>query len=184
MRGGLTEFTLAQQAALKEGLIKGENLFISAPTSGGKTTIAEIAAVETALRGGKTVYLLSHKALAEEKFRLFNSLYASKDDKWFDVSISTGDRNEGSWDNGILVAIYEKFLSMSSSSANYTLDGVLVIADEIQLLNDESRGSDVETLCTKIKLANPSQIISLSATVNNSGHLAEWLVSKEVRNGN
>ncbi|MEW8662785.1 MAG: hypothetical protein AB2557_10070, partial [Candidatus Thiodiazotropha sp.] len=45
---GLVEFTLAQQAALEAGLIKGDNLFISAPTSGGKTTIAEIATVQTA----------------------------------------------------------------------------------------------------------------------------------------
>lgn len=178
---GLVEFTLAQQAALEAGLIKGDNLFISAPTSGGKTTIAEIAAVQRALQGGKTVYLLSHKALAEEKYKLFSGLYASKEDKWFDVSISTGDRTEGSWGNGILVATYEKFLSMSSSSDAYAFDGVLVIADEIQLLNDESRGSDVETLCTKIKLARPSQVISLSATVNNSNQLADWFESKEVR---
>lgn len=178
---GLTEFTLAQKEALNEGLINGENLFISAPTSGGKTTIAEIAAVQTALKGGKTVYLLSHKALAEEKFKLFSDLYANRDDKWFDVSISTGDRSEGTWDNGILVATYEKFLSMASSSEEYKFDGVLVIADEIQLLNDASRGSDVETLCTKIKLGNPSQIISLSATVRNSNQLADWLDSKDVR---
>ncbi|MES2822823.1 MAG: DEAD/DEAH box helicase [Pseudomonadota bacterium] len=178
---GLTEFTLAQQAALKGGLITGENLFISAPTSGGKTTIAEIAAVQTALKGGKTVYLLSHKALAEEKFRLFSQLYANEDDKWFDVSISTGDRNEGSWENGILVATYEKFLSMTTYRENYVFDGVLVIADEIQLLNDESRGSDVETLCTRIKLAKPVQVISLSATVNNSANLAKWLDSKEIK---
>lgn len=178
---GLTHFTLAQKAALESGLIQGENLFISAPTSGGKTTIAEIAAVQKALQGGKTVYLLSHKALAEEKYKLFRELYANRDDKWFDVSIATGDRNEGVWNNGILVATYEKFLSLASSSEDYVFDGVLVIADEIQLLNDESRGADVETLCTKIKLGNPSQIISLSATIKNSDHLADWLNSKEVR---
>ncbi|WP_101756882.1 DEAD/DEAH box helicase [Oceanicoccus sp. KOV_DT_Chl] len=178
---GLTEFTLAQQQALKGGLVSGESLFISAPTSGGKTTIAEIAAVQTALKGGKSVYLLSHKALAEEKYKLFSEVYGDKDDKWFDVAISTGDRIEGGWNNGILVATYEKFLSMVSTSDDLVIDGVLVIADEIQLLNDESRGADVETLCTKIKLSDPAQLICLSATVNNSNELASWIGATEIR---
>lgn len=178
---GLTDFTSAQQAALEAGLANGNNLFISAPTSGGKTTIAEIAAVKTALRGGKSVYLLSHKALAEEKYRQFREWYAHEDDPWFDVCISTGDRVEGVWKTGILIATYEKFLSLTSASEDYTIDGALIIADEIQLISDKTRGADVEILCTKIKLGKPSQIIALSATIANSNSIAEWLGCREVK---
>jgi helicase len=65
------------------------------PTSSGKTTIAEIAAIEAALKGNKTLYLLTHRALAEEKYNLFKSKYNNEKENWFNVSISTGDRADG-----------------------------------------------------------------------------------------
>jgi helicase len=74
-------FTETQKAALEAGLCQGESLCISAPTSSGKTTIAEIAAIEAALKGNKTLYLVTHRALAEEKYNLFKSKYK----EWFNV---------------------------------------------------------------------------------------------------
>ena len=106
-KAGINEFTTVQQESIKGGLCKGKSLIIAAPTSSGKTTIAEIAAVEGALKGQKTVYLVTHRALAEEKYLSFRAKYDSeKEDKWFDVSIATGDHKEGEWHNGILVATY------------------------------------------------------------------------------
>ena len=47
------------------------NLLIQAPTSSGKTFIGEMAAIQTALRRKKVIYLVPLKALAEEKYQDF-----------------------------------------------------------------------------------------------------------------
>jgi helicase len=168
-------FTETQAEALKAGLCKGESLCISAPTSSGKTTIAEIAAIEAAMKSNKTLYLVTHRALAEEKYKLFKSKY-NENEKWFNVSISTGDHAEGDWNDGILVATYEKYLSLlSSANTKYSVEGKVIIADEIQILNDVSRGADIEILCSLIREKKPSQLIALSATIPNIKDIADWL---------
>ncbi len=148
---GITFFTDTQKAALEAGLCQGSNLCVSAPTSSGKTTIAEISAIEGALKGNKSLYLVTHRALAEEKYKSFKSKY-NDNENWFSVSISTGDHSEGDWEDGILVATYEKYLSLlSSKNTKYAVEGKIIIADEIQILNDTSRGADIEILCSIIR---------------------------------
>jgi helicase len=171
---GIVECTSVQEEAIKKGLCSGKSLVIAAPTSSGKTTIAEIAAVEGALKGKKTIYLVTHKALAEEKYQSFKDKYATGTDKWFDVSISTGDHTEGDWNNGILIATYEKYLSLLSNSTVYSTRGKIVIADEIQIISDIARGPDIEILCTILKINKPSQFIALSATAPNVDEIARW----------
>lgn len=172
---GLQLLTETQEQSVNAGLCKGENLVISAPTSSGKTTIAEIAAIEGALRGTKTVYLVTHRAPAEEKYLRFTTEYANESDKWFDISISTGDHTEGDWTNGILIATYEKYLSLLTASEAYAIGGKVVVADEIQIIGDPTRGPDVEVLCTLIKNQKPVQFIGLSATLPNADEIANWL---------
>ena len=172
---GVSEFTRAQSLAIESGLCRGKSLLIAAPTSSGKTTIAELAAIHGALRGSRTVYLVSHRALAEEKFNAFRDRYGSGDDRWFEVSLATGDRVEGRWDDGILVATYEKFLAYLSGTSTLSVAGMVVVADEIQIIADTTRGHDVEVLCSIIKRQRPSQFIGLSATATNARDLADWM---------
>lgn len=174
-KSGIRQFTTVQKAAFENGLCQGKSLVIAAPTSTGKTMIAEIAAIEGAISGIKTIYLVTHKALAEEKYDYFKRNYDSGEVKWFDVSIATGDRDEGDWNSGILVATYEKYLALLSTSENFSLRGKLVVADEIQILSDSTRGADIEILCAIIRESSPRQIIALSATVPNVKQIAEWL---------
>lgn len=177
---GLEKFTTVQQKAIEGGLCNGKSLVIAAPTSSGKTTIAEIAAVNGALEGKKTVYLVTHKALAEEKFGYFKNTYDSESEKWFGVSIATGDRSEGDWNDGILVATYEKYLALISSSNSYSITNRVVVADEIQIIDDSSRGADVEILLSIIRRQKPSQIIALSATAPNVDEIAGWLTCAHI----
>jgi len=59
----------------------------------------------------------------------------------------------------------------------------LVIADEIHLIGDESRGPTLEMILTKLKLLKSKpQILGLSATITNSDELANWLDCKLVKN--
>ena len=172
---GLRQLTETQAQAIDAGLCRGANHMISAPTSSGKTTIAEIAAIEGALRGQKTVYLVTHRALAEEKFLRFTRDYSTEPDRWFEVSISTGDHTDGDWTNGILVATYEKYLSLMTASEAYAIRGKVVVADEIQIIGDHTRGPDVEVLCTLIRNQRPAQFIGLSATLPNVPEIADWM---------
>jgi len=172
---GLERFTAAQAAALNAGLCAGASLLVVAPTSSGKTTVAELAAAEGARQGHRTVYLVSHRALAEEKYRLFAREYAAFGAKWFDVSIATGDHVEGEWATGILISTYEKYLSMLCSVGNLDLPGTVVVADEIQILADETRGPEIELLCTLLRRGAPRQIVALSATISNPQVIGGWL---------
>ena len=177
---GLHQLTETQARAAAAGLCRGVSLVISAPTSSGKTTIAEIAAIEGALRGQKTVYLVTHRALAEEKFLRFKKEYSTAPDKWFETTIATGDHTEGDWTTGILVATYEKYLSLLTTSETYTIRDKIVVADEIQIIGDMTRGPDVEVLCTLIKNQKPAQFIGLSATLPNAPEIAAWLNCESV----
>ena len=172
---GVRQLTETQARAMDSGLCKGASLVISAPTSSGKTTIAEVAAIQGAVRGQKTVYLVTHRALAEEKFLKFTNDYSTGSSKWFETSIATGDHTEGDWSNGILVATYEKYLSLLTTSDTYAIQGKIVVADEIQIIGDLTRGPDIEVLCTLIKGQDPAQFIGLSATLPNATEIAGWL---------
>src|SRR5690554_1767781 len=62
-------------AVKRHGLFGDGNLLIQAPTSSGKTFIGEMAALQTALRRKKVLYLVPLKALAEEKYADFREKY-------------------------------------------------------------------------------------------------------------
>lgn len=172
---GYKELTEAQVAALQAGLCQGKSLLVCAPTSSGKTTIAEIAAVEGALKGFRTVYLVSHKALAEEKFRLFSAEYGTGKGKWFDVSIAIGDHTEGDWQQGLLIATYEKYLALLCSTQDFNLSSTVIVADELQILGEDGRGPEIELLCSLIRRGKPVQFVALSATISNPDEIADWL---------
>jgi len=63
----LVEFQ--RQAIL--AFLRGSSVVVSAPTSSGKTLIAEAAAVATVARGRRIFYTTPLKALSNQKFREF-----------------------------------------------------------------------------------------------------------------
>src|SRR5437762_10464546 len=67
---GFVELDPIQQASIEAGLLDGENLLIAAPTSSGKTLIAELAAIHHALHRKGAFYLVSLKALARGEILL------------------------------------------------------------------------------------------------------------------
>ncbi len=75
-RGGLN--TLQLSAINDYRILDGESLLVVAPTSSGKTFIGEMAATKAILDGRKAVFLLPYRALVNEKYDLFVSVYGRK----------------------------------------------------------------------------------------------------------
>jgi helicase len=90
------------------------------------------------------------------------------------VGLSTGDRDEGEVSPRLLVSTYEKALALLLSG-QVNASGLVVIADELQIINEDGRGPNIETLCTILKQRGVEQFVALTATVGNAEDLAAWL---------
>ena len=172
-RRGIHGFTPPQAEALRKGLLKGKNIVVSTPTASGKTLIAELALVSTALNNGIGIYATPLKALANEKYEEFRfwERYGVS------IGITTGDYDEpgenlGKY--GIIVATYERLDSILRHRPSWLNRVKTIVIDELHSINDPERGPIVELIATRA-LFMGLQIIGLSATVGNPHHLAKWL---------
>lgn len=181
-----------QAAAIREHhILEGRDLLVSAPTSSGKTFLAEIAAIHTIYQRKKVVYLLPLKALAEEKYADFSEKYT---DFGLDVVISTGDRTEFDHDieRGdfqLAILVFEKANRLLVKNKHFLDNCGLIIVDEIQMTADFSRGSSLEMLLTAIRhsrrdahpLRSRPQLIALSAVLTDLNRLDTWLGLETLR---
>src|SRR3989454_6395100 len=182
---GFLELNPIQQMSIRAGLLDGHNQIIVAPTSSGKTLVAELAAVHHALNKKGVFYLASLKALVEEKYAVFRRFWAGGDEQILKTAISTGDRDfedEGLSQTQVTFATYEKFYALIRDNPELLSHVSLVVVDELQTLGDDSRGATIEMLLTLIRVRNPKiQIIGLSAALPNADEIASWLEARVCR---
>ncbi|HNR31281.1 MAG TPA: DEAD/DEAH box helicase [Candidatus Hydrogenedentes bacterium] len=176
---------LQELAVTRHNLFGDKNLLIQAPTSSGKTFIAEMAAVQTALRRKKVVYLVPLKALAEEKYADFREKYAAYGLK---VIVSTRDRREfdrdfEEGDFSVAVVVYEKLAQLLVRRPERLEEIDLVLADELELLSDPERWPMAELLLTRILHYGGAarRLIGLSAVIGGADRLAEWMGARLVQ---
>lgn len=173
-----TLLPLQEEAVTRYGFLQGKNLIVFAPTSSGKTFLAELAALKHLEANRRVVFLVPTKALAEEKFRAFTSLY---DPLGLRIVISTRERPEADalvldGRYHLLIAVYEKMKSYLVVRPELLQQVGLVIVDEIQMMGDSTRGDILDLLLTKITQSPaPTQFIGLSAALGNPEHIASWL---------
>ena len=74
----MDSMTLQISAVNDYRILDGESLLVVAPTSSGKTFIGEMAATKAIIDGRKAVFLLPYRALVNEKYDLFVSVYGEK----------------------------------------------------------------------------------------------------------
>ncbi len=182
---GFTKLYPPQADSIKSGLLDGKSLLVSAPTASGKTLIAMLAIMGYLSKtNGTVVYLSPLRALATEKFHEFKKL--EQVSTRFKVGVSMGDYDRaarGLKSRSILVLTNEKMDSMIRRGDEWIDNIGLVIADEIHLIGDETRGPTLEMVLTQLmRLDSRPQIVGLSATVTNSGEIARWLGCKLVEN--
>lgn len=172
---GYVQLTHIQQIALKKGAANGQSLVVSAPTSSGKTLVGEIALLAALKQNLRCIYLVSHKALADQKYSDFENRFGSNAaEPITSVGLHTGDREEGDVNSRLIVATYEKALAMLLSN-QIDPNGAVIVADELQIIGDTTRGPDIESLCAVLIQKGTMQFVALTATVGNPRELADWL---------
>ena len=173
--------TPIQEKAVNAGLLEGKSLLISAPTASGKTLVATMA-ISKVLGHGKAVYLVPLKALASEKYKEYQDLFKETPYKVI-MSIGDIDSDSGYLANyDIIILTTEKLDSLLRHKVSWIKEVKVVVADEIHLLNDPSRGPTLEILITLLKSILKPQLIGLSATIGNPQELANWLEADLVIN--
>ncbi len=163
-----------QKDFFEKGFHDKERVVVSSPTASGKTLLAEIAMIKNHLAGGgKSVYIVPLKALAEEKFRSFSEKLALFG---MTVGVSTGDYDSSPFAvqaYDVLIVTSEKMDSLLRH--NVSVKGIgLAVVDEVHLINDEERGATLEMVVTKLKRGG-CKILALSATIPNGNEIAEWI---------
>ncbi len=171
---GITQLNPPQVQAVEKGVLEGNDMIVASPTASGKTLIAELAISKQVVEnGGKAIYIVPLKALASEKYQDFSERF---DDK--DVRMSVGDRDEsGEYleTADIIVATSEKLDSLLRHNPSWIHEVDLVVTDEIHLLTSPERGPTLEVTLTRLQDILEFQLIGLSATISNSGEMADWL---------
>ena len=180
-----------QLLAIKNGLLKGEDMLVVSATGSGKTLIGELAGVPIALKGRKFLFLTPLIALANQKYRDFKKKYGKLGLK---VAIKVGgnrinDKNPANIkddnieDADIIVGTYEGLDYILRSGNHDFLDNLgMVLIDEIHTIADEDRGLRLNGLVNRLKNLYPkAQLIGLSATIGNPKTLANSFNMKLVQ---
>ncbi|VEN52432.1 unnamed protein product [Callosobruchus maculatus] len=168
----------------KQDVLKNyKNLVYAAPTSAGKTLVAEILALKTVLeRKKKVIFILPFISIVQEKMYYFQDLLGSSGVR---VEGFMGSYNPPGGFSTVQVAICT--IEKANSLINRLLeeekvsDVGAILVDEIHMLGDPSRGYLLELLLTKLLYISKKneniklQIIGMSATLPNLDQLAKWL---------
>jgi len=153
----ISEVWPSQKKAIESGLFDPQkNKVINMPTSAGKTRIAELAIVHTLIQnpGAKCIYVAPYRALVAELEDVFLNIFG---DLGFQVSSILGTFEQDPFEEklvenaDILVLTPEK-LDLLLRSKPELLDSVkLFILDEGHMIDDDSRGTKLELLLTRLK---------------------------------
>jgi helicase len=177
---GITQTYPPQTEAIPKALA-GKNLVLAIPTASGKSLVAYLAILNHVLNGGKALYIVPLRALAAEKYddlKRFESLGIK-------VELSMGnldspDPRLSEFD--IIVSTSEKTDSLLRHRASWLNKISIIVADEIHLINDPSRGPTLELILARFKQVNSkAQLIGLSATIKNSMDMATWLDAEHIQ---
>lgn len=146
-------------------LEEGQNVFVAAHTSAGKTVVAEYAIALSRKHMSRVFYTSPIKALSNQKYREFK-------DRFKEVGIMTGDVAVDT-ESFCLIMTTEVLRSMLYKGSPKIRDLEWVILDEVHYINDPERGVVWEEVL--IMLPSHVHVVMLSATVPNFQEFTEWV---------
>ena len=173
-----------------------KNLLIKGQTSSGKTLLAQIATAyfcgkEMDISGTarrKTIYLVPLRAMVNEKREEFKELFfETLEWRVYASSSDYQDHDEDITESNFEVAIivYEKFFALLAQDNQFIRDCGLVVVDELQMMNDVSRGPKLEIALTKVFDINPAcKILGLTTTQCDISQIKTWLGAEQIINYN
>ena len=157
------------QVLAAEAVEQGGSVVVTAPTGAGKTLVAEAAVHVSLDKGRRVFYTTPLKALSNQKYRDFKSVYGP--DR---VGLLTGDNTINSR-APIVVMTTEVLRNMIYAGADLTAVETVVL-DEVHYLQDRIRGAVWEEVI--IHAPRHIGLVCLSATVANADEFTEWLRSR------
>jgi len=158
-------FDAFQTEAMAE-IRASRSVMVAAPTSSGKTVVAEYALWRALQRGTRAIYTTPIKALSNQKRRDLEAMFPGR------VGLLTGDRSENP-EAPIVVMTTEVLRNMLVEDGQ-SLDTVgCVVFDEVHYLADPDRGTVWEEAI--IHAPAHIQLICLSATIQNAEEVAAWI---------
>lgn len=160
------------------------NFIISAATSAGKTIVAEILMEMPVRQQERCIFLSPLKAVTAEKY----DDWKSEKHRWSkrNISILTGDfaltsdRIDELYNSDIVLMTTEMLLSrcrnIESEKSDWLRNIHTLVIDEAHLITVEGRGDLAEMGVVAFSQLNPNaRIVFLSATMDNTNEIAEWL---------
>jgi len=142
-------------------------VLVSAPTSSGKTVVAEYAIFRALREGTKVIYTTPLKALSNQKYHDFVREYGEQR-----VGLVTGENTIN--DEAPVVVMTTEILRNLIYEDPKRLDSVdYVVLDEVHYIDDFPRGSVWEEIV--IQAPRSIKLVGLSATIGNYREIAEWM---------
>ena len=185
--GDIPSLNHLQVDAINEfGILRGQHVVASAPTSSGKTMLGELAAIRGALDRRRALFLMPLKALVNDKVRHFQRVYGAFGIRTIEATGETDDISpllRGRYDIALLT--YEKFTAIALTHPHVLEQVGTIVIDEVQMIADRGRGANLEFILTLLRMRRRDglepQVIALSAVIGDTNGLERWLGGRLLR---